>query len=108
MNNSVLCCYGLFEAKESNIFGHDLAMLLLHTLLYYSNGIFPPADVETTTLSNLIPALNTGDLVLFSGATNSGAMIKFFDHSEFSHIGIVSSISWLRVGCVYVYVCALL
>lgn len=53
------------------------------------NGIMPPPDMETVPLSSLIPKLQTGDLILFSGATSSGAVIKFFDNSQFSHIGIV-------------------
>lgn len=50
----------------------------------------PPPDVETVPLGTIIPKLQTGDLVLFSGATSSGAIIKFFDRAQFSHIGIVS------------------
>lgn len=53
----------------------------------------PPPDVHTVPLNSITCNLNTGDLVLFSGATSSGAIIKFFDHSEFSHIGIVSHLS---------------
>ena len=36
--------------------------------------------------------LRTGDLILFSGATSSGAIIKIFDGAIFSHIGIVCTI----------------
>ena len=62
----------------------------LFHLLLHSDGIMPPPNVNTHTLSSLLPKLNTGDLVLFSGATSSGAIIKFFDNAEFSHIAIVS------------------
>ena len=50
----------------------------------------PQADVETIPLGTITPKLQTGDLVLFSGATSSGAIIKFFDRAQFSHVGIVS------------------
>ena len=50
----------------------------------------PPPDVETVPFSAIAPKLQTGDLVLFSGATSSGAIIKFFDRAQFSHIAIVS------------------
>lgn len=52
-------------------------------------GIMPAPNVETVPLGTLVPKLQTGDLVLFSGATSSGAIIKFFDNAQFSHIGIV-------------------
>ncbi|KAK3273858.1 hypothetical protein CYMTET_17930 [Cymbomonas tetramitiformis] len=48
----------------------------------------PPAEA-TVTYSELLPQLQTGDLVLFSGATVSGAVIKLFSNSRFSHVGIV-------------------
>lgn len=54
------------------------------------DGIMPPPDVETVPLGTIIPKLQTGDLVLFSGATSSGAIIKFFDRAQFSHIGIIT------------------
>lgn len=50
----------------------------------------PPPDMEAVPLSAIAPKLQTGDLVLFSGATSSGAIIKFFDRAQFSHIAIVS------------------
>lgn len=56
-----------------------------------------PPDVDTVPLGTIIPRLQTGDLVLFSGATSSGAIIKFFDQAQFSHIGVVSyynTLSW--------------
>ena len=40
--------------------------------------------------SEIREQLQTGDIVLFSGATTSGALIKMFDGSVFSHVGIVS------------------
>ena len=49
-----------------------------------------PSDFETVKFDDVVPTLNTGDLVLFSGATTSGALIKLFDNAEFSHIGLVS------------------
>ena len=46
-------------------------------------------DFPTVQYSQVIDQLQTGDLVLFSGATSSGALIKIFDGAIFSHIGIV-------------------
>lgn len=56
-----------------------------------SDGIYPPPDVTTKTYSSVTESLDTGDIVLFSGATSSGAIIKFFDRSQFSHIGLVGT-----------------
>ena len=57
----------------------------------YSDGIVAPSHITTVKFDDIVDTLNTGDLVLFSGATTSGALIKLFDNAEFSHIGIVSS-----------------
>ena len=39
---------------------------------------------------SLPPSLSSpGDVVLFAGATSQGAIIKFFDHSQFSHVAMV-------------------
>lgn len=43
----------------------------------------------TVKYNDIADKLETGDLVLFSGATSSGAIIKLFDNAEFSHIGLV-------------------
>ena len=51
----------------------------------------PSPQKEATSYTELRETLNTGDLVLFSGATSSGAIIKIFDGAIFSHVGIVSS-----------------
>ena len=59
-------------------------------MLSPSDGINPPADVETVKFDDLAPKLQTGDIVLFTGATSSGAIIRLFDNAEFSHVGIVS------------------
>jgi len=48
-----------------------------------------PADITTVRFNDIVGKLNTGDLVLCSGATTCGAIIKLFDNAEFSHIGIV-------------------
>ncbi len=65
-------------------------MSFLFLCALYSNGIMPPPEVSTVTFSSISSQLQTGDLVLFSGATSSGALIKLFDHSQFSHVGLVS------------------
>ena len=56
----------------------------------YSDGIKGPSDITTVKFDGIVNTLKTGDLVLFSGATTSGALIKLFDNAEFSHIGLVS------------------
>ena len=48
---------------------------------------YPSADLEDA----LLPMLLTGDVVLFSGDTYSGRMIKALTDSEYSHIGLVSA-----------------
>ena len=58
----------------------------------------------TVKFDDIVDTLNTGDLVLFSGATTSGALIKLFDNAEFSHIGIVSFTA-LKYTCAYTYMC---
>ena len=84
-----------FKRDLLNPGNHVVCMVLwfdirvLTVLLHFSDGIFPPPNIKTQLLSSLLPELSTGDIVLFSGATSSGAIIKFFDHSEFSHCGIV-------------------
>ena len=51
----------------------------------------------THTLSPPPPlslSLSQGDIVLFSGATSAGAVIKFFDHSQFSHVALVLNVPY--------------
>ena len=62
----------------------------MYLLFPYSDGIKGPSDVTTVKFDGIVNTLKTGDLVLFSGATTSGALIKLFDNAEFSHIGLVS------------------
>ena len=64
-------------------------------------------DFPMVQYSQVIDELQTGDLVLFSGATSSGALIKIVDGAVFSHIGIVRfslvllhSWSFLSSNCV--------
>jgi len=47
---------------------------------------FPTADLES-----LLPALRTGDVVLFSGDTHSGRVIKSWTNSEWSHVALVAA-----------------
>ena len=56
----------------------------------YSTGIIPPPEVNAVPFSSVADTFNTGDIILLSGATNSGAIIKLFTGAEFSHVGIVS------------------
>ena len=46
--------------------------------------------MDTVKFGDILPDLKTGDIVLTSGATTGGAIIKLFDNSQFSHVGIVS------------------
>lgn len=46
-------------------------------------------DFPRVQYSQIVDELQTGDLVLFSGATSSGGLIKIFDGAIFSHCGIV-------------------
>lgn len=59
-------------------------------ILIYSQGIRPPPEITVVPLDSVAGTFNTGDIILLSGATNSGAIIKLFDNSQFSHVGIVS------------------
>ena len=86
-------------------------------LLVYRDGVFPAQTMEPIPYEKAIEGLDTGiyitiymhrciyglttppppppppppqgDLILFSGATSAGALIKFFDHSQFSHVALV-------------------
>lgn len=71
------------------IISNGLVILLNVCLCNYSDGIMAPSGITTVKFDDIVKTLNTGDLVLFSGATTSGALIKLFDNAEFSHIGIV-------------------
>ena len=75
-------------------------------VILFSDGIIPPSiDTGPVELNSVIGSLQTGDLVLFSGVTPSGAIIRFFDKSQFSHVGIVSISQYIsesesmRVAC---------
>lgn len=70
-------------------------------MLCHSDGINPPPDVETVKFDDLAPKLQTGDIILFTGATSSGAIIRLFDNAEFSHVGIVSLFVVLFIGIQY-------
>lgn len=75
-------------------------------VILFSDGIIPPSiDTGPVELNSVIGSLQTGDLVLFSGVTPSGAIIRFIDKSQFSHVGIVSISQYIsesesmRVAC---------
>ena len=67
-----------------------LVQFFMCLLFPCSDGIKVPSDITTVKFDGIVNTLKTGDLVLFSGATTSGALIKLFDNAEFSHIGLVS------------------
>jgi len=58
----------------------------------HSDGIIPPSNVKSVPFNEIAETLNTGDIVLFTGATSSGAIIRLFDNAEFSHVGLVSNL----------------
>jgi len=66
-----------------------LVLLTADLNLIFSDGIKPQSDVQTVPFDEVAKTLNTGDIVLFTGATSSGAIIRLFDNAEFSHSGIV-------------------
>lgn len=45
--------------------------------------------VDTVKLQSISENLQTGDIVLMKGITVSGSIIRLFDQSEFSHIGMI-------------------
>ena len=53
-------------------------------------GLIHLLKLRRSSLMSLAPQLQTGDIVLFTGATSSGAVIRLFDSAEFSHVGLVS------------------
>ena len=57
-----------------------------------SVGIPPPPDVAVVPYDDIASTLNTGDIILMSGVTTAGALIKSFDRAQFSHVAIVRSI----------------
>ena len=65
-----------------------------------SDGIYPPPDVTTKTYSSVTEGLDTGDIVLFSGADSSGSLIKFLDRSQFSHVGLVGTAHLIVPGLI--------
>lgn len=52
--------------------------------------IDPPSGITPVPYDDIASTLNTGDIMLLSGVTNSGAVIKLFDGGQFSHVAIVS------------------
>ena len=53
-------------------------------------GLRPPEGVMVVPYDDIASTLNTGDIMLMSGVTSSGAIIKFFDNAQFSHVSIVN------------------
>ena len=47
-------------------------------------------SVEVIKLQSVFDDLQTGDIILMKGVTLTGSIIRLFDQSEFSHIGMVS------------------
>ena len=48
-----------------------------------------PQSSKPVSLGSLIGDLETGDIVLMSGMSLSGSIIRLFDQSEFSHVALV-------------------
>ena len=71
------------------------SLCAMNNFLAYTPGrtsmMSPPPGVTAVPYDSVASTLNTGDIMLFSGVTSSGAVIKFFDDAKFSHVGIVST-----------------
>ena len=61
-----------------------------------------PHSSKPVPLASIIEELETGDIVLMTGMTLSGSIIRLFDNSEFSHVALVRN----RGVCAYTYTCA--
>lgn len=59
-------------------------------MLHCREALAPPPGITPVPYEDAVDGADTGDVVLFSGCTSSGAIIKFFDTSQFSHVGLVS------------------
>lgn len=66
---------------------------LIFTASFYDcrkGRLDPPPGITPVPYDDIASTLNTGDIMLFSGVTNSGAVIKIFDGAQFSHVAIVN------------------
>ena len=52
-------------------------------------------------LDDIIPELGTGDIVLMSGVTQGGAIIRLFDHAEFSHVAMIVKDPYMDRACLW-------
>jgi hypothetical protein len=71
-------------------------IILLFSICMYtcnSDDAMDVQPVDTVKLQSISENLQTGDIVLMKGITVSGSIIRLFDQSEFSHIGMVSCLS---------------
>jgi hypothetical protein len=53
------------------------------------DGIKMPPEYPIKSYGSISSTLQTGDIVLFSGASSTGSLIKIFDGALFSHVGLV-------------------
>lgn len=67
-------------------------------------GIRAPSGVTEVPFGSLRSHIKTGDIVLLSGVSTSGSIIKFFTHSCYSHIAIVRDKSSSLYNIVYLSV----
>ena len=75
----------------------------MHDAVIHSQGIHPPPEITVVPLDTVASTFDTGDIILLSGATNSGAIIKLFDDSQFSHVGIVSHLKIIKIAACYAF-----
>ena len=59
---------------------------------YRKGQLDPPPGITPIPYDEIASKLDTGDIMLFSGMTNSGGVIKIFDGAQFSHVAIVSDL----------------
>ena len=62
-------------------------------------GLSDSSEVTTVPYNDIASMLNTGDIMLMSGVTSTGAVIKFFDNTQFSHVAIVSIVAIQLFEC---------
>lgn len=58
-------------------------------------------DKPHKTLEEMLPLLQTGDLVLMCGVGIGGAVIRVLDRAKYSHVGVVVRDPWIDRPCVW-------
>lgn len=77
---------------------YDALCTILRLVSHFSHRksqLDPPPGITAVPYDDIASKLNTGDIMLFSGVTNTGVVIKLFDGGQFSHVAIVGDINRL-------------